>query len=299
VGQAQLDRGAPAADALKKKVMGPAATSPAQVARVSPSQFNRSGVATFTVRGRASGITGQVMVQLPPGYFSSGDRHAHYPVIEAFMGYPGALSQWIGEMNLGGDMAQLAEQGRLRPAIVVSPQTEVPGGVDTECVNGTAGRPQVETWLTKDVPAWVARTFRVRTDRGSWATIGLSAGGWCAAMASMLHPAQYAASIVMAGYFRPEPGPFYDPYPASSSLNKRYDLVALARNHPPPVTMWLQTSHADPVSFAPSAEFLRAVRPPLSVHAVVLRHAGHRIQLWQALLPQALRWLGATLPGFR
>jgi hypothetical protein len=118
-------------------------------------------------------------------------------------------------------------------------------------------------------------------------------------MASMLHPAQYAGAIVMAGYFRPEMGPFYQPYPDSSPLSRRYDLVALAHDRPPPVAMWLQTSHADHVSFSGSAAFLNAARPPLAVHAVVLRQAGHRVQVWQALLPEALRWLGTTLPGFR
>jgi len=53
-------------------------------------------------------------------------------------------------------------------------------------------------------------------------------------MVAMLHPAQYAAAIVMGGYFRPEFGPYYRPYPSSSALARRYDLVALSKNRPPP-----------------------------------------------------------------
>ena len=105
-------------------------------------------------------------------------------------------------MNLGGVMAQQVAAGKMQSALIVSPQIEFPGGVDTECVNGRPGNPQVETWLTRDVPDWVTHTFRVRTARSSWAVIGLSAGGWCAAMAAML-PAQYSAAIVLGGYFRP------------------------------------------------------------------------------------------------
>ena len=62
--------------------------------------------------------------------------------------------------------------------------------------------------------------------------------------------------------------------------------------------MSARTSHADKVSYSSTAEFLKAARPPLAVHAVVLQHAGHRIGLWQQLLPASLRWLGANVPGF-
>lgn len=118
-------------------------------------------------------------------------------------------------------------------------------------------------------------------------------------MVAMLHPAQYAAAIVMGGYFRPEFGPFYEAYPPSSRLAARYDLVALSKGKPPPVAIWLETSHADPVSYNSSAAFLKAAKPPLAVDATVLQHAGHRISLWQGLLPGSLTWLGANIPGFK
>jgi hypothetical protein len=115
----------------------------------------------------------------------------------------------------------------------------------------------------------------------------------------MLHPAQYAAAIVMGGYFRPSFGAFYEPYPPGSPLAARYDLIAMGRRNPPAVAVWLQTSHADPESYNSSAAFLRAVRPPLAVDATVLQHAGHRISVWQGLLPGSLTWLGANVSGFR
>ncbi len=201
-------------------------------------------------------------------------------------------------MGLGRAIAHQVALGHMRQPLIVEPEQWIPSDVDTECVNGAANHPQVETWLTADVPSWVAHTFRVATQRSAWATIGLSAGGWCANMATMLHPAQYGAAIDMGGYFHPETTPFYRPYPPGSRLAARYNLVARARQNPPPVDIWMETSHLDPVSYHSSAAFLRATRAPLSVHAVVLRNVGHRIGVWQALLPQALRWLGHVLPGF-
>jgi Putative esterase. len=294
-----LSRGATASHAASRKAVGTAATATGVLPPLPTGRMSPSGVISYTVKGALSGIVGTVVVQLPPGYTDPGNASVRYPVLEAFQGYPGDPKSWIDGMNLGGVAAHQAAMKRMRPALVVSPQVEIPAGVDTECVNGSAGNPQVETWLAQDVPNWVTHTFRVQTNRASWAAIGLSAGGWCAAMVAMLHPAQYAAAIVMGGYFRPEFGPFYYPYPTQGRLAARYDLVALSRRNPPPVAIWLETSHADPVSYNSSAAFLKAAKPPLAVNATILQNAGHRVSLWQGLLPGSLTWLGANVPGFK
>jgi pimeloyl-ACP methyl ester carboxylesterase len=257
------------------------------------------GAVSYRITGPAGGITGTVVIAVPPGYADPRNAAVRYPVLETFQGYPSEPTMWMHTMGLPTVLAARAGAGRVRPALIVSPQVEVPPGVDTECVNGRPGTPQLETWLTQDVPDWVATRFRVATDRSSWAAMGLSAGGWCAAMTAMLHPGRYAAAVVLGGYFRPEFGPFYEPYPPGSPLAQRYDLVRLARRSPPSLALWLETSHADPVSYGSSAALLKATRPPLSVTAVVLQNAGHRDSVWKNLLPNVLDWLGRTVPGFR
>jgi len=291
------DGGGRAADAATTRVHGVAAVAATRLPPLPPNA-TRDRWLTYQVHGDASGLSGRVVVELPPGYTDPRQARVRYPVLETFAGYPGEPEQWVGAMNLGHELSDAVAARRLRPALVVSPQTEFPAGVDTECVDGTPGRPQVETWLAHDVPAWVARTFRVGTDRGSWTTIGLSAGGWCAAMVAMRHPAQFAAAIVMGGYFRPEFGPLYQPLRPGSRQAEAYDLVALARRAPPPVALWLQTSHADRTSYGSSAALLGAARPPLAVRATVLKNAGHRLAVWRDLLGTALTWLGADVPGF-
>lgn len=292
-----LTRGATATKAASRSMPGPAASTPASGPSL-PAGANEGRAITYAVHGPLSGLDGTVVVQLPAGYLSPANAGVSYPVLETFQGYPGSPSQWVTTMPLEAAMTREVDARRMRPALIVSPQVEIPAGVDTEGVNGRPGYPQLETWLSQDVPNWVARTFRVSTSRSSWATIGLSAGGWCAAMATMLHPAQYGAAIVLGGYFRPEFSPVYEPYPPKSALAARYDLIALTKRSPPSVALWLETSHSDPVSYSSSAALLRAAQPPLSVKAVVLRHAGHRIGIWAGLLPDALTWLGASVPGF-
>ena len=107
-------------------------------------------------------------------------------------------------------------------------------------------------------------------NRNAWATIGYSAGGFVAAMATILHPAQYGAGIVMGGYFRPEFGPFYEPFPAKSPQGTYYDLIRVAAGRPPPVSLWVETSHADPLSYKSSAAFLHATRSPRHMQGVNL-----------------------------
>lgn len=294
----RLNRGGAAAAAANTRVTGNAAVASSSVPPLSV-PVSSSGVAQFTVTGPLSGLTGTVVVQLPAGYTSPANASLHYPVLEAFGGYPGTPTTWISVMKIGSAIDKQVQARAMRQALVVQPQIEFPSGVDTEGVNGSPGRPQVETWLTQDIPNWVAKTFRVQSQRSAWACIGYSAGGWVAAMATMLHPAQYGAAIVLGGYFRPEFGPLYEPYPAQGTLARRYNLVGLAKAKPPPVALWIETSHADAISYHSSAQFLAATRAPLSVKAVVLQNAGHRVSVWLGLLPEALAWLGSGIAGFR
>lgn len=295
--QTGLDRGGAAASAPNVLVRGNAAKVAAHVPALTlPAGSN--GLLGYTVHGALSGLTGTVLVQLPSGYTSAAASAQRYPVLEAFHGYPSEPLNWVKIFGIGHLIEQQVQAHTLRPTLVVMPQIELPRGVDTEGVNGGPGQPQVETWLTRDVPDWVAQRFRVSSNRNAWATVGYSTGGFDAAMSTVLHPAQYGAGIILGGYFRPEFGPFYEPFLPTSAAGRRYDLSRVVAHHPPPVSLWVETSHADPVSYGSSARFLRSTKSPMAVHAVVLQNAGHRDSVWIALLPQALRWLGTNVHGF-
>ena len=258
-----------------------------------------SGLMAYTVHGALSGLTGTVLVQLPAGYTSPAASTNRYPVLEAFHGYPSEPLNWVRIFHIGQAVEARVRAHQLHPTLVVMPQIEIPRGTDNEGVNGGPGQPQVETWLTRDVPDWIGQHFRVIANRNAWATIGYSAGGFVAAMATILHPAQYGAGVVLGGYFRPEFGPFYEPFSATSPLGRYYDLTRVVAHRPPPVSLWVETSHADPLSYKSSAAFLRATRAPTAVRGVILQNAGHRDSVWIALLPEALRWLGSSAQGFR
>jgi enterochelin esterase-like enzyme len=258
---------------------------------------NDGQIRTYTVDGKASDHTGDVSVWFPASYTDPKMADHRYPVIEAFHGVPGTPAQVYNNMHLGTEVATQVAAGNLADSIIVMPNW-APKDVDTECVDGGKGYLQMETYLTKDVTDWVTHHLRVYTDRSSWATIGLSAGAWCASVLTMLHPDIYSAAISLGGYFQPGFESPYVPFKPGSAQAKHYDLQALAENHPPKIALWVQTSPADSLSWGSASQLLKTARPPLSVTADVLPNAGHRLSIWIALLPQTLQWLGRTVPGF-
>ncbi|MFC6703987.1 alpha/beta hydrolase [Flexivirga alba] len=232
-------------------------------------------------------------VWLPAAYNDPAQRNRTFPVIEAFHGVPGTPDDFHRPVHLGAMISRLVERHQLAAAIVIAP-TYLPHGVDTECVDAP-GMPML-TWLTRDVPRWVVQHLRARPDRGSWTTLGFSAGGYCAALSAMHRPQQFGSMIVLGGYFRPIFGRWH---PFGGRVPACYDLMRREKSNPPPVAAWVQVALQDPVSGRPSERFAQQARAPMSVTTVVWRRVGHRMSVWIQAMPLALQWLGATRAGFR
>ncbi|SDO76820.1 Enterochelin esterase [Nakamurella panacisegetis] len=255
-------------------------------------------IRSYEIDGKASGYRGSVAVWFPASYTEPAMAGHRYPVIEAFHGVPGAPRQIWFNMHLGDQVATAVSAGTIADSVVVMPYWS-PKNVDTECLDGGKGFIQMETFLTKDVTTWVEHHLRVYEDRSSWATIGLSAGAWCASMLTMLHPTLYSAAISLGGYWQPGFEAGYVPFAPNSQQARHYDLLATAHDDPPKVALWVQTSPADVFSWGTTSELLKTARAPLSVTADVIPNAGHRFSVWVGLVPQTLQWLGRTVPGFR
>jgi len=68
------------------------------------------------VPGKNGMFLGTVVVELPPGYSDPENASTHYPVIEAFQGYPGSASMWTKTMDIRGAIAGRVAARRMRPA---------------------------------------------------------------------------------------------------------------------------------------------------------------------------------------
>lgn len=249
-------------------------------------------VVTLTIPGRGDGASGQVAIWLPAAYTDPAQQSRIFPVIEAFQGVPSNDLSWFKVGHLGQTVGQLAAEHELSQAIVVSPEV-TPGGVDTECVDG-GGQLQMETWLTKAIPQWIVHHFRASADRNGWATIGYSAGAWCAVMSAVLHPSEYGGAIVLGGYFQP----IFGSWKPFKKTPVKYDVLATAEHHPPAISVWIEVSGKDSLSGGVSKQFVQKAKPPMSVTSVTYADAGHRFSVWMAAYPHALLWLAHTLPEF-
>ena len=212
---------------------------------------------TYTVKGPLSGLTGDVVVDLPRTYSAPSARHQRFPVIEAFHGYPGTPGQSPTGWHWAPSSTASRRPGRSPPpwsSPLRSRSRPRAGHRMRRRRSGPArarhladpGRPQLGR---PDLPG-------AHRQGRAWAAAGISAGGWCAAMASLLHPGQYGSALIFGGYFGVKFGKAYQPWPTNSPLRRQYDLISRVAAAPPPVAMWVETSHSDRTSFASSEKFL-------------------------------------------
>ncbi|MEO8851893.1 MAG: alpha/beta hydrolase-fold protein [Allobranchiibius sp.] len=245
--------------------------------------------------GPAAGRSaGKVLVWLPPTY-ADGSQQQTYPVIEAFGGIPGSPQDYSKRMNLQKIIVQAHQTaGLVEPVVVIPDYT--PGGLDTECVN--APGVAMETWLNTTIPAWVTRHLRVRPGASSWATMGFSAGGFCAEVSAFLHPQQFGTALLFGTYNKPIWGDWH-PFGKNSATPARYDILSVALRRPPPIDVWVEDSESDRFSAPQVRRLVAVVHQPTSLTTVKLIGAGHRFSVWQAAMPGALAWLARSEPGFQ
>ena len=240
----------------------------------------------------------EVLVVLPRGYDSAVNAHRAYPVLLAAHGAPGSPQSYLprGRMPISELSDSSVADHRVAPFVTVIPSL-LPGGADNECVFGPGGPHQLETWLSVDVPRFVKTHLRVIQQRTGWAWLGYSAGGWCAAMETVLHPGTFAAAAVLSGYFTPWWGA-PPPFSATSPEDARLNLGAEVRRTRPRIALWIQSSKPDTESYPSTRLFLTNVRQPTLVQAVIDAQGGHRFGSWTPHVPQILAWLGENVPGF-
>lgn len=252
----------------------------------------------FTVPSSSGSAGWEVDVLLPADYFEAGSAKRSYPVLVAGHGMPGAPQQWLGPLDIRTELDPLIKAKAIAAPIVVIP-TLTPGGKDTECISGPQAADELERWLAKDVPDFIQAHLRAIPQRSAWAWIGFSAGGWCSAMITMLHPDRFSAAIMLGSYFRPWwPGtpPEWTKDPAKAA---RYDLIAMAKKAPPAVALWIQTSKGDPESWPQTRDLIAAAQAPLAITSIVDERGGHTLSAWKPHVKPALEWLGKTAPGFK
>lgn len=166
----------------------------------------RGRVIAGTLAGAAlRGVRRPYLIYLPPGYDLPLFRHHRYPVVYALHGAPGQARDWYqgGALNVVAD--RLIAACRIAPLILVMPDGNGGLGRDSEYINRPDGSEGDDTYVTRDVVAFVDRHFRTLPERRARALLGLSEGGYGAVNLLLRHPDRFAAAVAIAGYYTADP----------------------------------------------------------------------------------------------
>lgn len=229
------------------------------------------------------------LIQLPPGYATSGLR---YPVIYFLHGLPASPTSYQGGSWVGQLLARLGLE-----AIVVAPQGASAGQSDPEYYDWGPG----ENWataLTSELPRYVDAHYRTIASRTGRALVGLSAGGYGAAVLGLHHPAEYSVVESWSGYFRAT-----DPTgektldlgsDAANAYANMHRLVPRLRAQFSryPTFLAFYVGRSDPTFVPDNLSFDRQLTAGRVPHVFALYRGGHSSALWNAEAP---RWLGLAL----
>jgi S-formylglutathione hydrolase FrmB len=132
-----------------------------------------------------------------PAIANADPNALNLPVLVLLAGSPGAPSDWLHGISLVSTMDTFAKQHHGITPIIVVPDDTGTQLNDTECVNSPRGN--VETYLTQDVPDYIKAHFPVSNNPSNWAIGGLSMGGTCSVMLSLIHPNVYQDFLDIGG----------------------------------------------------------------------------------------------------
>ncbi len=250
-----------------------------------------------TYPGTRSGISRDGLIYLPAAYFR-GSRDQSFAAIELFHGYPGHPHDFTN-LGLAGQLDTEISAGRIPPVVAIIPRTY--DTASTECVDGIDGEKD-ETYLSQDVYDDVVNTFRVQSGR-TWATLGISTGGFCAVNLGLHHPERYAAAASLSGYFTagedPNTGRLYGGR-GRFSRNANSPLWWVEHRAPSAPPLYIFASEGDPSAVMAAGTMVAAVRKQakqLPLEYDLLPSGGHNWGVWSVAFAPAVDWIAQYLPA--
>jgi len=253
------------------------------------------GVQVATITGPKSGVTGTVLVWLPPQYTEAKFAHGDFPVVQLLSGYPGSPNTWMEGMSAPEILAQQIAGHAVRPFILVSATINTDPPHDPDCSN-IPGGPQVDTWLTQDVHSLIETSFRSQTSAKGWGLMGYSEGGLCASKLALQHPDEFAAAVSMSGDDHPD-GDLLKP--GTAPYNQNSPLWLLQNQPPVPVSLLLTGTMQDGSTASEAAAMSTAAKSPTVVNRLIAPRGGHNVGVWMSMEAPGFQWLSQHLNDFQ
>jgi S-formylglutathione hydrolase FrmB len=219
-------------------------------------------------------------VYLPPGYDGSTTR---YPTVYYLHGLPAGPRAFT---SFGYVASALDSTGRR--AIVVAPQGAHDGDTDPEYLDWGPGRDWESAIADELVPA-VDRRYRTLPRRSARAIVGVSAGGYGAAIIGLHHLDEFGAIESWSGYFHPT-----DPT-GTRALAREPEATAtnlIGALRATPAFLGFYVGAADTRFRSDNVLFARALSRAHVPFTFAIYPGGHVQALWAA---QAPAWLALAL----
>jgi len=251
------------------------------------------GTSMTTIAGswRSVAVKGRLhfTVYLPAGYGSSGLR---YPVVYFLHGLPAGPNSYQSASWVAG-----ALEGTARKAILVVPQATRNAGDDPEYHDWGPGS-NWETALAVELPAYVDAHYRTIASRSGRALVGISAGGYGAAILGFHHLAKFGVIESWSGYFRPTDPTGKDTLDVGSDADNAYASVHVLatkltnqiRRSSPFFAFYIGAS--DPTFVADNKTLDRELSAAHLEHVFAVYPGGHSTALWAS---HATHWLAMGL----
>ncbi len=146
-----------------------------------------------TLHSKALKSERQMYVYTPPGYR---DTAARLPVLYLYHGFGDTAGSWVTEGRVAQILDNLLAEKKIRPMIVVIPDTET--DIDEAIAENVPGAERRKSFypvnaeaadreLMEDLIPYMKAHFRVRNDAGGRAVAGLSQGGYQALVSGLSH----------------------------------------------------------------------------------------------------------------
>jgi enterochelin esterase-like enzyme len=247
-----------------------------------PGEGRRLGVET-EISSVALGGRVHALVVLPAGYATNGKR---YPVVYFLHGLPADSSSYRGNAWLAEVAAHVGQ------SILVEPQGARDGDADAEYLNWGGNR-NWSSYVARELPRYIDSHFRTIRSRAARAIVGVSAGGYGAAMLGVNHLDEFSVVESWSGYFHATDPTGTKAIVAPASANVHNLLAHLAADEQRRATFFgFYIGRADTRFRAENEHFADELSAAGIGHVFALYAGGHETALWRS---QAERWLRLAL----
>jgi S-formylglutathione hydrolase FrmB len=257
---------------------------------------DRGVVVEMAIPGTRSGFDARdAVVYVPPAWFER--PRPTLPVLMLLHGSPGFPSDWTraASADLMAD-AWAAEHEGVAP-ILVLPDANGSLLADSECLDGEHGN--IETYLSEDVPAFVAERFGASDDPARWAIGGASMGGMCAVMLALRHPDRFRTFVDVSGFVGPRSGgsnrvgdTVQELFGGDRAAFEAHEpLTLLERGDYPDTGGWFATGSDDAVPIVAIDHLAPAARAAGIETCVDETPGDHTFVTFGALLARAFPWV--------